>query len=90
MSNTSNIPTFNTVPPSTIPRSTVSHPTYINSSTSIFEPIKPFDGLGQNYTPEKNLQHFEARVKFSLGLQPTSDHEYKFWHVEDWFLHNAL
>ena len=60
---------------------TMSHPTYINSSTSISEPIKLFDGLDHNYTPEEYLQHIEARVTFSLGLQPTSEHEYKFWHA---------
>ena len=60
---------------------TMSHPTYINSSTSISDPIKPFDGLDHNYTPEEYLQHIEARVTFSLGLQPTSEHEYKFWHA---------
>ena len=27
------------------------------------------------------LQHIEARVTFSLGVQPTSDNEYKFWHI---------
>ena len=59
----------------------MSHPTYINSSTSVSEPIKPFDGLDHNYTPEEYLQHIEARVTFSLGLQPTSEHEYKFWHA---------
>ena len=59
----------------------MSHPTYINSSTSISEPIKPFDGLGHKYTPEEYLQHIEARDTFSLGLQPTSEHEYKFWHA---------
>ena len=59
----------------------MSHPTYINSSTSISEPIKPFDGLDHNYTPEEFLQHIEARVTFSLGLQPTSEHGYKFWHA---------
>ena len=59
----------------------MSHPTYINSSTSISEPIKPFVGLDHNYTPEEYLQHIEARVTFSLGLQPTLEHEYKFWHA---------
>ena len=59
----------------------MSHPTYINSCTSISEPNKPFDGLDHNYTPEEYLQHIEARVTFSLGLQPTSEHEYKFWHA---------
>ena len=80
-SNTSNIPTYNTIPPSTMNQSTVSHPTSINSSTSISEPIKPVDGLDHNYTPEEYLQHIEAVVTFSLGVQLTSDHEYKFWHL---------
>ena len=66
-SNNSNIPPYNTVPPSTIPQSTVSKPTYKNSSTPISEPIKPFDGLDHNYTPEEYLQHIEARVTLSLG-----------------------
>ena len=66
-SNVSNIPTYDTVPPSTIPQSTVSQPTYINSSTSISEPIKRFDGLYHNYTPEEYLQLIEARVTLSLG-----------------------
>ena len=79
--NISNNPTYNTTPPSTMSHNTMSHPTYINSSTSISEPIKPFDGLDHNYTPEEYLQHIEARVTFSLGLQPTSQHEYKFWHA---------
>ena len=79
--NISNHPTYNTTPPSTMSHNTMSHPTYINSSTSISEPIKPFDGLDHNYTPEEYLQHIEARVTFSLGLQPTSEQEYKFWHA---------
>ena len=81
LTNISNIPTYNTTPPSTITPNIMSHPTYINSSTSISEPIKPFDGLDHNYTPEEYLQHIEARVTFSLGLQPTLEHEYKFWHA---------
>ena len=81
LTNISNNPTYNTTPPSIISHNTMSHPTYINSSTSISEPIKPFDGLDHNYTPEEYLQHIEARVTFSLGLQPTSEHEYKFGHA---------
>ena len=61
--------------------STLSTPRYINSATSISEPIEPFDGLDHNYTPEEYLQHIEARVTFSLGLQPTTVNEYKFWHA---------
>ena len=67
---TSNVPTHDTVQPSTISQNTISQPTYINSSTSISEPIKRFDGLDHNYTPEEYLQHIEARVTFSLGLLP--------------------
>ena len=81
LTNISNNPTYNTTPPSTISHNHMSHSTYINSSTSISEPIKPFDGLDHNYTPEEYLQYIEARVTFSLGIQPTSEHEYKFWHA---------
>ena len=81
LTNFSNVPTYNTIQHSTVPSNTVSQPTFINSSTSISEPLKPFDGLDHNYTPEEYLQHIEARVTFSLGLQPTSDTEYKFWHA---------
>ena len=79
--NLSIIPTNKTVQPSTIPQNTIPQPTYINSSTSISEPIKPFDSLDHNYTPEENLQHIDACVTFSLGLQPTSEHKYNFWHA---------
>ena len=79
--NISNYPTYNTASPSTISHNTMSHPKYINSSTSISEPNKLFDGLDHNYTPEEYLQHIEARVTFSLGLQSTSEHENKFWHA---------
>ena len=78
LTNISNNPTYNTA---TISRNTMSHPTFINSSTSISEPIEPFDGLDHNYTPEEYVQHIEAGVTFFLGLQPTSEHEYKFWHA---------
>ena len=75
ITNIPNVPTYKTAPPSTIPQSTLSQPTFINSSTSISEPIKTFDGLDHNFTPEEYLQHNEARVTFSLGLQPTLEHE---------------
>ena len=81
LTNLSNNLIYNTTPPSTVSYNTMSHPTYINSSTSLSEPIKTFDGLDHNYTPEEYLRHIEARVTFSLGLQPTSEHEYKFWHA---------
>ena len=43
--------------------------------------MKSFDGLDHNGTPEENLQHIQARVALSLGLQLTSEHEYKLWHA---------
>ena len=90
-SNVSNIPTYKTTPPSTKYQPTISQPTYINSSTSIAEPIKPFDSLDHYYTPEGYLYHIEARVTFSLGLRPKSDHEYKFWHARRMaFVHCSL
>ena len=78
---TSSVPTYNRVQPSPISQNTISQPTYIKPSTSISEPIKPFDGLDHNCTPEEDLQHIEARVTFSLGLQPTSENQYEFWHA---------
>ena len=70
---------------STIPISTISNPTYMNSSAFTSEPIKPFDGLDQNYTSEDYLQQIEAlgctrsTTTFSLGLQPSADHEYEIF-----------
>ena len=69
------------IPSSTTPLTTLNAPTYINSSASISEPINSFGGLDHNCTPEELLQHIEARVTFSLGLQPITAHEYKFWHA---------
>ena len=80
-STSSNPSTTHTIPPTTIPLPTLNTPTYNNSATSISEPIKFFDGLDHNYTPEESLQHIEARVTFSLGLQPPTAHEFKFWHA---------
>ena len=68
---------YQPLPSSTIPISTVSNSTYINPSASIPEPIKTFDGLDHNYTPK---EHIEARATYSLGLQPSTDHEYELWH----------
>ena len=63
------------------PSTVVSNPTYSDFSTSISEPIKPFDGLDHKYTPEEYLEHIEAHVTISLGLQPSTSLEYKFWHA---------
>ena len=56
-SNTTHTISSYTLPPLTLPT-----PTYINSSTSISEPIKSFDGVHHNYTPEEYLQHIELVV----------------------------
>ena len=50
---TSNVPTYITVPTSTLPQTTHSQPTYMNSSTSTSDPIKLFEGLDLNYTTEE-------------------------------------
>ena len=47
--------------------------------------------MTHNYTPEEYLQHIEARITFSLGLQTTSHHENIIWHaVRMSFLHSSL
>ena len=55
--------------------------TFINMSTSIPEPIKPFDGLDHSYTPEEYLQQVEARLTFAIGEEPQNNPiKYKSWH----------
>ena len=44
--------------------------TFINTSASIPEPMKPFDGLDHSYTPEEYLQQVEARLTFATGEEP--------------------
>ena len=65
----------------------MSHPTLITSSTSISEPIKPFDGLDHNYTPEEYLQHFEALVTF-YNLHQNMN--INFGTLVAWLSYNAL
>ena len=79
------------MPSITTPYPDITNTNYINSSAVFSEPIKPFDGLDHNYTPEEYLQHIEACVTFSLGLQLTSTNEYKFWNAR-WlaFIHCTL
>ena len=56
---------------------TIPQPTYINSSTSISEPMKPFDGLDHNYniyyaqvealnrtkTDNETVRHFVLKIQ---------------------------
>ena len=55
--------------------------TFINTSASIPEPMKPFDGLDHSYTPEENLQQVEARLTFAIGEEPQNNPvKYRSWH----------
>ena len=55
--------------------------TFINTSASIPEPMKPFDGLDLSYTPEEYLQHVEATLTFAIGEEPQNNPiKSKSWH----------
>ena len=47
---------------------------------AINEPMKRFDGLDPTYTPDKFLHTLNARITFSLGIQPTDPIQYGHWH----------
>ena len=51
--NTSKIPTYNTVPPSTISHNTISHPTYINSFVQAFK---------KQFSSEKNAYYAQVEA----------------------------
>ena len=54
--------------------------TFINSSASIPEHMKTFDGLDHSYTPEEYLQQVEARLTFAIGEEPQNNPvKYKSW-----------
>ena len=67
ISSTVNMAQSVTPPPQYIPK----QDTFINTSASIPEPMKPFDGLDHSYTPEENLQQVEARLIFAIGEEPS-------------------
>ena len=65
-------------PPPYIP---IQQDTFIKTSASIPEPMKPFDGLDQSYTPEEYLQQVEARLTFAIGEEPQNNPvKYRSWH----------
>ena len=65
-------------PPQYLP---IQQDTFINTSASIPEPMKPFDGLDLSYTPEEHLQRVEARLTFAKGEEPKNNPvKYKSWH----------
>ena len=59
------------VPPSQyIP---IQQDTFINTSASIPELLKLFDGLDNSYNPEEYLQQVEARLTFAIGEEPQNN-----------------
>ena len=55
--------------------------TFIKTSASIPEPMKPFDGLDHFYTPEEYLQQVEARLTFAICEEPQNNPvKYRSWH----------
>ena len=65
-------------PPHYIP---IQQDTFINTSASIPEPMKHFDGLDHSYTPEEYLQQVEAKLTFAIGQEPQNNSiKYKSWH----------
>ena len=66
-------------PPQYIP---IQQDTFINTSASIPELMKPFDGLDHSYTPEEHLQQVEARLTFAIGEEPQNNPvKYRSWHI---------
>ena len=65
--------------------------TFINTSASIPEPMKPFEGLDHSYTPEEYFQQVEARLTFAIGEEPQNiPVKYRSWHNRQWHIHNFL
>ena len=65
-------------PPQYIP---IQQDTFTNTSASIPEPMKPFDGLDHSYIPEEYLQQVEARLNFAIGEEPQNiPVKYRSWH----------
>ena len=55
--------------------------TIINTSASIPEPMKPFDGLDHYYIPEEYLKQVEARLTFAIGEEPQNiPIKFRSWH----------
>ena len=57
-------------PPQYMP---IQQDTFINTSASIPEPIKLFDGLDHSYTSEELLPQVEARLTFGIGEEPQNN-----------------
>ena len=57
-------------PPQYMP---IQQDTFINTSASIPEPMKPFDSLDHSNTPEEYLQQVEASLTFAIGEEPQNN-----------------
>ena len=65
-------------PPQYIP---IQQDSFINTSASIPEHMKPFDGLDLSYTPEEYLKQVEERLTFAIGGEPQNNPvKYRSWH----------
>ena len=65
-------------PPQYIP---IQQDTFINTSASIPELMKHFDGLDHSYTPEGYFQQVEARLTFAKGEESQNiPFKYRSWH----------
>ena len=74
-------PTVNMIQPVAPPSQYIPiQDTFIGTSASIPEPMKPFDGLDHSYTPEEYLQQVEARLPFAIGEEPQNNSvKYRSW-----------
>ena len=76
-------PPVNMIQPVALPPPYISkqQDTFINTSVSIPEPMKPFDGLDHSYTPEEYLPQVEARLTFAIGEEPQNNPvRHRSWH----------
>ena len=65
-------------PPQYIP---IQQDTFINTSASKPEPMKPSDSLDHSYTPEEYLQQVEARLTFDIAEEPQINLiKHRSWH----------
>ena len=65
-------------PPQYLP---IQQDTFIHTSASIPELMKPFVGLDHSYTPEEYLQQVEARLTFAIGeASQNNPVKYRSWH----------
>ena len=79
---TTTSPPVNMIQPAPSPQYIpIQQDTFINTSASIPERMKPFDGLDHSYTPKEYLQQVEARLIIAVGEEPQNNPiKYRSWH----------